>query len=794
MVSSISGGSVAPLPKRNPGGETEILQKLLVVEGEVAMDLDLNRVNGTGIGSKVSRSGTMRFKVAANSFFTVLVLNDTLRGPEPGSMGLVAQSPEKFPDVLRIPFQRLVIEKLSSEEEFDLVVRDAKTGFVFFSIDGHQYDYDAAAKSFEIKEGRLLISKEFAAKLGHPSATGTVAGSISLTTRTSPIEVTTVVDGAVQSATMPALRIATASKTSAIAPHVGTVPGPDVIVGDLPVVSQGGSSGNFVGLGVATSSCNAGTIDLDWFKLPNNDHPVIPQNMYRMSGGANNTDRFEQIGQSWLKHAFQALTEDICSYGCNGVGNTHLGSGCSDPYSASLNYGQSGLGSRAWVNPFTGAFPRGDSATPPADHTAHTAALGQPHTGTSHRLLVAMSDLNPTTNAGATYFAEAQYVTPHEYAWCQSHPGECNMYNNVSYRRFTVTGTTTFTFTPAAPTVRMTPAVYAWTGATVNMFEPDPGHDGIAHVGYKVTNPSAGVWHYEYAVYNQTLDRAIQSFSVPLGCGITVSNLGFHAPPQHPGWAADGTVGNTGYSSTPWTSSQTFNALSWNSETFAQNQNANAIRWGTMYNFRFDSNRPPQATNATIGFFKTGAPITVAVQGPTPDTCNALQVTTAVSRKIHGDAGPFDIDLPLSGEPGIECRSGGVNGDHTLVITFSNNVVSGNATVTTGAGSVSGSPTFSGNMMTVNLTGITEAEKVVVTLSGVTDSFTQVLSDTTVSMNALVGDTTANKSVSSSDVAQTKSQSGMPIDSSNFREDVVANGSINSSDIAVVKSRSGSGL
>ena len=87
-------------------------------------------------------------------------------------------------------------------------------------------------------------------------------------------------------------------------------------------------------------------------------------------------------------------------------------------------------------------------------------------------------------------------------------------------------------------------------------------------------------------------------------------------PPQEPGWAADGTVGNAGYSSTPWTSTQTSSSLTWSSETFAQNQNANAIRWGTLYNFRFDANSPPQAANATVGFFKTGSPITVAIQGP----------------------------------------------------------------------------------------------------------------------------------------------------------------------------------
>jgi hypothetical protein len=213
-----------------------------------------------------------------------------------------------------------------------------------------------------------------------------------------------------------------------------------------------------------------------------------------MSGGPDNNERFEQIGQSWLKHAFLALEEDACGFGCNTSGCTtglNLCSGCSDPYSASLNYDQTGLGSRAFVNPFTGFFP--GSNPNPADHTGHS------HTGTSHRVTVAMSDLDPTQNPGATYFAEGQYVTPHEYAWCQAHPGECNMFNNVSYRQFSVSGSTNFTFTPVGNTVRMQPAIKAWTGATVDEIEPF-SNDGAFFVGYKVTNPSLGVWHYEYAL------------------------------------------------------------------------------------------------------------------------------------------------------------------------------------------------------------------------------------------------------------------------------------------------------
>ena len=103
------------------------------------------------------------------------------------------------------------------------------------------------------------------------------------------------------------------------------------------------------------------------------------------------------------------------------------------------------------------------------------------------------------------------------------------MYNNASYRRFNVTGITNFTFTPVGATVPMTPATDAWTGSTSVTVEPEPGVDGRAFVVYKVTNPSAGVWHYEYAIHNQNLDRSIQSFSVPLGKGVNISNIGFHA-------------------------------------------------------------------------------------------------------------------------------------------------------------------------------------------------------------------------------------------------------------------------
>jgi len=597
----------AAQPKQNTSdGSTGTLQKMIVESGNVILNLDLNGLNGSN--SLVTRPVALEFTAATNSFFSILVFNDQLRGPESGSIALVSEvRPNSLlPAPLAASLKHLIVEKLSPGAAFDLAVRDGRTGLTFFNVEGHQYNYQANGQSLNIQAGRLLISDEFAKMLGRTSDAGANAGSISIGAAMQPIEIRQLVNGATKSVVMPPLNGAAGGETPQL------VPGPDVIVGELPQLQQFGNDtiNHFVGLGVATTSCNNGNEPLHWFSLPQTDHPVIPQNLYRMSGGTDNNERFEQIGQSWLKHAFLALENNACNFGCDTSSCTtgsNLCPGCSDPYSASLNANQGGIGSRAWVNPFTGSYPSTAN-----NHSGHS------HAGTSHGVTVASSDLNPAQNPGATYFAEAQYVTPHEYSWCQQHPGECNMYNNASYHQFSVSGSgDNYSFSAVGSTVRMRPAISAWaiTGASLNQIEPDPGNDGIWFMSYKVTNPSPGIWHYEYALYNENLDRAIQSFSVPFGVA-NISNIGFHAPPQEPGWANDGTFNNQGYSNAPWTVTQGALSITWNSETFAQNQNANAIRWGTLYNFRFDADQPPEKANAMVGYFKTGSPATVAIEAP----------------------------------------------------------------------------------------------------------------------------------------------------------------------------------
>lgn len=189
---------------------------------------------------------------------------------------------------------------------------------------------------------------------------------------------------------------------------------------------------------------------------------------------------------------------------------------------------------------------------------------------------------------------------------------------------------------------------------------------------------------------------------------------------------------------------------------------------------------------ATVTYTPTG--VFINATGNT----NALQLTKAVSRKTHGSAGALDVDLPLTGAPGVECRSSG--GNHTLVFTFSNNIVSGDVSLTSGLGMVAGTRTVNGKTMSVDLSGVADVQQLALTLSSVTDTFAQVLPSTTVQIKFLQGDTSGNSFVNASDVGQTKAQSGMFVTQANCRQDVTVNGLINASDIGLVKSRSGASL
>jgi uncharacterized protein (TIGR02597 family) len=179
-----------------------------------------------------------------------------------------------------------------------------------------------------------------------------------------------------------------------------------------------------------------------------------------------------------------------------------------------------------------------------------------------------------------------------------------------------------------------------------------------------------------------------------------------------------------------------------------------------------------------------------AYLGPVPIT--PLQV---VSRKQHGNA-RFNLNLPNILAPSIECRLAGPNASYTLVYTFDRPVTSAdNAALIQG---ISNQPTVSPgpnpNQLTLNLTGVSNVQHLIVALNGVHDTIGQTLATISTRMDVLVADTNGDGSVDSIDTSQTKSRSGFPLTKLNYRSDVNVDGSINSIDTSLVKSKSGTAL
>jgi len=392
------------------------------------------------------------------------------------------------------------------------------------------------------------------------------------------------------------LGLAAFSETaSAQCTPTATTGGPDVIVGDLNGVQNYASAGSIEALAIGTTSCNIGDVWLNWISSTN-QHPVIGQTLYRYKV-VNGAGQFEQVGQGWLKHGFFALSQGLCCSGCQSTDGTHLGVKCSDPYTAARNGSQSGLGPKWQVNAHTGAY-----TYPPANPS---------FSGTvARRVQVAISDLEVAVGgSGTRYFGTGHYVTPDDAA-----AGKQN--NNESWREATVSGSGTawnFGFTGA--TQRGQYALKAWKAAdaAVTLNEIQVPGDGLLIVGFRTTPLGGGLYHYEYAVQNLNNDRSVYSFSVPVGVGVTLSNIGFHDVAYHSG---DG-EGNVSRDGTDWTVSQSGGAITWNvPQTFGANANGNALRWGTTFNFRFDANAAPTTGLATLGHWKLAGTSTTSVEVP----------------------------------------------------------------------------------------------------------------------------------------------------------------------------------
>jgi hypothetical protein len=367
--------------------------------------------------------------------------------------------------------------------------------------------------------------------------------------------------------------------------------GPDVVAWTIggqnsADIDYYGSSEGIGGYAIATQSCNWGDDVLDWYG-GTNQSPIIMQNMFRMKDG-----RFEQIGlQAFMKHSFCALSEPGCG-DCQSTNCDTLGIGCADTYWAGLN--SNGECPRSDVNGFTGEYPYPFTL----NSTGNSSIRGN--------LQVLNADVDPSQNAGARYFLEAQYVA-------QDDQQIGNGDNNASWREIgfnSISDPYVLNNDGASETHAGDPAIRAWASldSSVVLTEAHAPEDGLILVGVKVFDNGDGTFDYDYAIHNLNCDRSIGDVEIPTGNAV-VSNVSFKDIDYNSGEL---------YDNTDWSSQIDAGSVTWTGGIYAQNPNGNALRWGTMYNFRFTASAAPKSGTIDLGLFKPGGVSAFSMQTIVP--------------------------------------------------------------------------------------------------------------------------------------------------------------------------------
>ena len=468
--------------------------------------------------------------------------------------------------------------------------------------------------------------------------------------------------------------------------------------------------------------------------------------------------------------------------------------------------------------PATDSWIATSTANAPAARTAHTAVW------TGSEMIVWGGRMNQGTfNSGgrytpatdswiATSTANAPAArTAHTALWIGSEMivwggFDGNSDVNTGGRYDPNTDSWTATSTANAPTARDTHTA-VWAGSEMIVWGGETCCDFVNTGG--TYNPITDSWtatSTTNAPIGRIFHTAVWAGSEMIVWGgsdgsFTYYNTGGRYNPSTDSWIATGTTNATqrSFHTAIWTGSE---MIVWAGGTTP----GGFSNTGERYNPGTDSWTPTSITNAPeerSEHTAVWAGTEMIVWGGTSDTTRlntggrycaqsqAPMAQSAFSRKTHGAAGAFDVPLPLIGNVGIECRSGGATNDYQMIINFATTVTVGSTSVTSGTGSVS-SFSVSGSQVTVNLTGVTNVQRITVTLFNVNDG--THMGNVPVSMGVLVGDVNGNAVVNASDVSLTKSQVGMPVGSSNFRGDVNANGTINSTDVSIVKSDVGTSL
>jgi hypothetical protein len=158
-------------------------------------------------------------------------------------------------------------------------------------------------------------------------------------------------------------------------------------------------------------------------------------------------------------------------------------------------------------------------------------------------------------------------------------------------------------------------------------------------------------------------------------------------------------------------------------------------------------------------------------------------LASALSRKVHGVAGTFNLALSLADihNPTTEPRQGPTN---TIVFTFNKAINAATATITEGT-ATAGAPTFSGNDVIVSLTGVTDIQYVTVALSSVTSADGGSGGTGSVRVGFLAADVNQSRVVSVADVGLVNAQLSQAVSATNYLRDINSSGTLTLADLAL---------
>ncbi|MEP7157412.1 MAG: hypothetical protein ABI905_16650 [Betaproteobacteria bacterium] len=194
------------------------------------------------------------------------------------------------------------------------------------------------------------------------------------------------------------------------------------------------------------------------------------------------------------------------------------------------------------------------------------------------------------------------------------------------------------------------------------------------------------------------------------------------------------------------------------------------------------------ATN-NAGTSTSSATVTVS-----PSLGAALKLIGVKSRKSHGVAGVFDVDIneatPISGAVSVEPRA--IGAGHTIVFQFNAaiNSVGPVSVMDESAASVPVTVTPVANEVIVSIGALVDTRRLSFSIPTVNGT----LVNAAASIGFLVGDVNETRSVTDDDLSRARARSGQVTNGSNFRHDVNATGTVSAADLAALKARTGNVL